>query len=132
MRSRTTMLARIARLEQQRNRLFAPRLILKLHGKSDDEVIGFKTASGLVAMRTPGEALDALQARAWELGASVVLETLYRPENRPSVDVAEPSAPPVPPAEPEDPFALAGIGREATREELIRMGAIRVPPERLI
>jgi hypothetical protein len=107
-----------------------PRITLALYGRTADEIIGYR-AGKLVAMRTPGEPLAELQDRAWALGSAFMLEALYRPENRPSA-VAVPSALPPVPAEQADPFALAGIGRRASREELERMGAIPVPPERLI
>ena len=126
-----TLKARIERLERRKTRRPFPRLILAIYGQTLESIIGYRNR-GVVAMRAPGEPLDALEARAWALGSAFILEALYRPENRPSADDGEP-VPFAPwPAEPDDPFALAGVGRMASLEELIRAGAIRVPPERLI
>ena len=126
-----TLKARIERLERRTKRRPFPRLILAVYGQPLQSIIGYRNR-GVVAMRTPGEPLDALEARAWELGSAFILEALYRPENRPSA-VAEPvSSAPIQIA-PEDPFALAGIGRRASPAELLASGAVRLPtPERLI
>ena len=126
-----TLKARIERLERRKTRRPFPRLILAIYGQSLESIIGYRNR-GVVAMRAPGEPLDALEARAWELGSAFILEALYRPENRPSAAVAAKVSDPPMLAERADPFALAGIGRKATAEELLAMGAVRVPPERLI
>lgn len=93
------------------------------------EVIGVQ-GLGVAVMRAAGEPLGELQARAATLTGARILKTLYAP---PAVK-SEPVAAPVRPSEaaPADPWALAGIGRQATRQELVQMGALAVPPERLI
>ena len=131
MPKRAALRTRIERLERRKTRRPFPRLILAIYGQPPESVIGYRNR-GVVAMRTPGEPLDALEARAWELGSAFILEALYRPENRPSAAVTAMASDPLMPAERGDPFALAGIGREATAEELLAMGAVRLPPERLI
>lgn len=126
--------ARLARLEQRKFGRRLPRIIYSIHGRDEVELIGYRIGN-VTVMRAPGEPLGELQARAWGLGAGHALEALYRPENRPSAVLAEPWTPPPTPAEPEpDPYAVGqpGIGAIASREMLERMGAIPVPPERLI
>lgn len=93
------------------------------------EVIGVQ-GLGVAVMRAAGEPLGELQARAATLTGARILKTLYAAP----VGKIEPApAPaPVPEAVPVDPWALAGIGRRATRQELIEMGALAVPPERLV
>jgi hypothetical protein len=98
-----------------------------------DEVIGYvgeRDGKRITIKRQPGEGLDALQDRAWALVTSRSVFALYVPATAPQCeDLAPPSAW-VPEAAPADHRALAGIGRRATRDELIRMGAIHVHPER--
>lgn len=123
--------SRLAKLEQVKVRRFAPRLVYKIYGRDDRSLIGFETSEGIAVMRSALEPLEALKERAWELTSGVTLSALYAPVTAPETDNTEPLALPSLP-EPSDPYALAGIGREATREELIRMGAIRIPQERPI
>lgn len=126
---------RLERLERQRNRRPFPRVIFGIFDKEPDEVIGYEGSSGgtsMTILRQPGEALETLRARAWQLVSAPTLFTLYGAfPARQSISPPPPHAPAPPPA-PGDPWALAGIGREASREELTRMGAVPVPPERLI
>jgi len=56
-----------------------------------------------------------------------VLNTLYAS----SLPKSAPVATPAPATVSIDPWTLAGIGRRASRQELIEMGALAVPPERL-
>lgn len=127
--------ARIARLERQRHRRPFPRVIFAILDKQPEDVIGYegdRTETRLTILRQPGEPLEALQARASELVGSPHLFTLYAPSPaRQSGNLA-----PAPTATPEpalvDPWALSGMGREASRDELIQMGVIPVPSERLV
>ena len=81
-------------------------------------------------MRAAGEPPGQLQARAATLTGARFLRTLYAAPAASAAPV--PAPPPVPEAVPVDPWALAGIGRRATRQELIEMGALAVPQERLV
>ena len=54
----------------------------------------------------------------------------FKPLAAPETDRAKPSAAPV--AEPWPAEPIPGIGRVASRAELIKAGAIPGPPERLI
>ena len=124
-----TLKERIARLERRKSGRSIPRVILAIYERTDDEIIGYQ-AGKLVVMRAPGEVLSELQDRAWALGSPIMLVALYRPENRPAA-IIEPTVPPD--FAPSDPFASAGIGRQASPAELLAMGAIQPPtPERLI
>lgn len=93
------------------------------------EVIGMEGA-GIAVMRGAGEPLGQLQVRAATLTGARILRTLYAAPAVKSEPVRAPAPPPE--AVPVDAWALAGIGRQATRQELIEMGALAVPPERLI
>ena len=134
-----TLKARIERLERRKTRRPFPRLILAIYGQPLESIIGYRNRC-VVAMRTPGEPLDALEARAWTLGSAFIIEALYRPSSAVGRDDSDFGAitaadAPAEPSGPEiDEYAVGqpGIGAVADREALIRMGAIRVPPERLI
>jgi len=124
---------RVARLERQHDRRPFPRVIFGIYDKEDAGVIGFagdRAGSRIDVMRLAREPLAACEARAWELVGSLSLFTLYGPASAHS-HMASAHAPPLEPA-PVDPSALAGIGRKANREELVRMGVIPMPPERLV
>lgn len=88
--------ARIERLERRSHCRPFLHILLHIHGRDDEaEVVGYR-AGKLTFLRGPSEPLQALQARAFASGASITLGALYRPENRPAADVAEPTAAPVP------------------------------------
>jgi hypothetical protein len=133
---------RIERLEQRFERCSTPRLFFK---RCDEEQAGEITgvmAGNLHVLRVEGESEIELLARARELAPDVpMLFATYAEKGRyapPERDEEAEDSPDAPDAEiapatlPVDPFTLAGIGRAATREELERMGAIHIPPERLI
>lgn len=128
---RAGLRTRLDRLERQRFRRPFPRIVMAIYGMPFESIIGYR-AGKLTVLRAPDEPLDALQARAWALTASFALETLYDAVRAGQGEVAKPDDAPTAVAAPPHPFALAGIGRKATREELEQMGAIRVPPERPI
>lgn len=126
---------RIARLERQRDRRPFPRVIFGIYDKEDTNIIGFageRAGNRIDVMRVAGEPLAACEARAWELVGSPSLFALYSPASARQSDVPAPAHAPAPEPAPIDPFALAGIGKRASRQQLIEMGAIPVPPERLI
>lgn len=122
---------RVKRLEKRLGRRKPlPAIITGIYPEEmPGEVIGIE-GLGVAVMRAAGEPLGQLQARAATLTGARILKTLYA---APAASAAPAPAPaPVPEAAPVDPWALAGIGRQATRQELIEMGALAVPPERLV
>lgn len=126
---------RIARLERQRDRRPFPRVIFGIYDKEDADIIGFagdRAGTRIDVMRLAGEPLEACEARAWELVGSPSLFTLYSPASARQSSVAAPAHAPAPEPAPVDPFALAGVGKRASRQQLIQMGVIPVPPERLV
>lgn len=132
MRGNTALAARIARLERALAPRPLPRLAFLIHQDDVPEtaIEGFRTCEGTRIPRNPGEALSDLLRRAWgQPGIGLSLFACYPPDAEPVP--AEPQPNVGTPAEP-DPFALAGIGREATVAELTRMGIIPSPAERLI
>lgn len=128
MTRHATLAARIARLERAKRPRSLPRMVFTLYDQ-EDAVAGFSGPSGEVVEREPFEAVTALSARAWAIIGGHSMWATYpdavwdEPEEVPPNIVAmgwtEPE--PIKP-EPVDPFALAGIGRRATPEELARMG----------
>lgn len=127
--------ARLRRLERRQDRRPFPRVIFRIFDTPTESIIGYegeRDGTRLTILRQPGEALETLQARAWELVGSPFLFTLYGPTSVRQSDAPAPPDAPAPEPAPVDLFALAGIGRRASRDELIRMGAISVPPERLV
>lgn len=127
----TGLRTRVKRLEKRLGRRKPlPTIVTGIYAEEmPGEVIGLE-GLGVAVMRAVGEPLGQLQARAATLTGARILKTLYA---APAVKIEPVPAPaPVPSAVPVDPWALAGIGRQATRQELIEMGALAVPPERLI
>jgi len=122
--------SRLAKLEYQTVHRVPPRIIFHVHGRTDDELRGFQTSEGVMVMRMPEEALDALEGRAWGLTNGLTLAALYAPLATPETELAEPSAAPL--AEHWSVESVPGIGRVASRAELIKAGAIPAPPERMI
>ena len=108
-----------------------PTFIMAIYeDKNPGAVIGIE-GGGVRVMRAASEPLEALQTRAAAQIPARILKTLYAAPEASQSDVPAPALVAPPPA-PFDPWARAGIGREASRAELERMGAIPVPPERLI
>lgn len=119
------------RLKRLGNRKHLPTIVTGVYDNPGAEVIGLEGNGVAVIRAGQQESLGALASRCATLTGARVLKSLYAP----SLPKIEPVAPaPARPAEasPVDPWALAGIGRKATRDELIRMGAIAVPVERHI
>lgn len=127
--------ARIARLEARLERRPFPRLVAHLYNHDPESIIGFggdRAGTRISVVRLACEPLAACEARAWELIGSHFLFALYRPQKGVGGDDAAPADAPSPQPTRVDPWALAGIGREATRAELEKAGAIPFPVERLI
>ncbi len=118
------------RLKRLGNRKPLPTIVMGIYDNSGAEVIGLQ-GNGVAVMRAgPQEPLGTLASRCATLTGARVLKTLYA-RSLPKIEpVAAPA--PAPEAVPVDPWALSGIGRQATRQELIEMGALSVPPERIV
>lgn len=105
---------RLTKLQPKPPRQFTPpRMVMALYDHSGDE-IGYSSGSGSTVMRQPFEPLEQLTARAFsELGATTLF-AVY-----PNVGIEAPPAPtPIanpPQSAPDDPFALAGIGKTDAR-----------------
>lgn len=132
---RTGIRTRLARLEKRlaKRRPF-PAVFMSVYPDANPgPLLGYE-GNGVRVMAEPGEALGELQARAATATGARFLCALYGPETAAPAPVAAPRTPPAmwKPEPGPDPFALAGIGRRASRAELERMGALWVPPERLI
>ena len=79
-----------------------------------------------------GETLRELKARAVAELPGRFLQVLYA-ATAASERASEPSPAPTPADAPEAaPRPVPGVGRVASRDELIRAGAIPVPPERIV
>lgn len=129
---RTGLHVRLARLEGRRGNRPLALLILDTVYPEDatGDVIGAE-AGDVHVERRAGEPLSDLLRRAYAETGAMHYAARY-PEN--PADLAPPApepAPALPEGAQDDPWALAGIGRRATRSELERMGAAWLPPERL-
>lgn len=131
MRHHSDLLKRLRRLEGRLRERRILRVVMRVFDQTDDQVIGVfgdKDGARVTVLRQPGEALDALEARAFAMIGGSFLGTLYAASERPEpahTRAHVPEASETPPA-----ANLSGIGRRATRAELERMGVIPVPPER--
>ncbi len=126
---------RLARLEKRlTTRRPLRRIVFGIYPDEPQGELEGMEGGGVRVMRAAGEALDAFRTRALAEIPSRIVVSLLGPSPAPA------AAPPAPRTAPTmwapqpgpDPFALAGIGRRASRAELEQMGALWVPPERLI
>jgi hypothetical protein len=133
MHGLATLRSRIARQEARKRpvRRFRPVVFRLYDGQRRDAPVAAKGgAAGIVINRQPGEGEAAFINRAVAaIGARIVI-LIYPPEIAAEAIVEMP-AEHWPDLQPEIEPDLGGIGRRATREELERMGAIHMPPERL-
>lgn len=142
MRKRTALLARLERLERQQQRRPLPRLVFKLCPQEQaGEIVGFNVGNVHV-VREAGETAEQCAARAFALTpTAVAIAAVYaeQPRSRQEREEARSATQPAPdtatasggaPSESGDPFALAGIGRKATTDELWFAGWTRGPAER--
>lgn len=130
MRRRAGLLTRLERVERRKRAKRFPRIVLHVGEREEAEIIGYQAGNVTLLRNGPIEPLGELQARAWGLGSTAALFALYVRPTAPESKVAEPIAAP-PAAEPwVEP--VPGVGRRASRDELIKAGGIPVPPERLI
>lgn len=137
---RVGLQARLDKLESKRRTgTRFRRVIYGVFGASVEDAIGFQ-AGNVHYMRADGESAHDAAQRAFESGSrviGVILPLLGSGGAQEGVEALEPSqsptdAPDACGAAPRDPFALTGIGRRASRAELVRMGVIANPPERLV
>lgn len=108
-----------------------PTIIMGVYPEEQSGPIVGLEAGGVPYRLKLGEALAALQRRVADATPARMIRTLYgaprtAPErhSEPARHLTSAAAPVSPPE------GVPGIGRIATREELIRLGAIAVPPER--
>lgn len=128
---RSGLRTRLARLERQRVRRPFPRRVFGIYDKEDADVIGVE-AEGVTVIRLASEPLVDLHARAFAMTGALVLFTLYVAARAATERDDGPSGYRTPTPAPRD-APRAGIGRMATVDELVNMGAIPVPtPERLV
>lgn len=133
MKGYATLTARVRRLEtQNRSRRPKPPIIFTVYPDQPcGGIIGLAGMAGATVDRGWSEPLADLARRARAaLGGARVMIARYAPSVAPQPPLPTP-VPPPPEPKPSDPYALAGIGREATRAELERMGYIDMPPERI-
>ena len=139
MIKRQSLRARIERLETRKIGCNFPRLTFILFDRDEADIVGaeadFVGSSPVYVIRQPDEPIGELIERAYSIsGALSVILAYSAQEGRSATHAARTPqiAPDEAPAKP-DPYALASIGRVASRAELERMGAIPLPgPERLI
>lgn len=115
---------RLDRLEARDRPRRLPRMAFIIHEEDapSDHVVAFKAFNGPEVPRLPGEALSALLARAWATpGTGSAMFAVYAHKSK-LEQPEEVPAEPTQPLMPDDPYALAGIGRRATKAELNRMG----------
>ena len=132
--------SRLDRLEQRITRRAPPRIVFRIHDRDDGEVTGYR-AGNVAVVRSEGETAQTCANRAFELQPSAgFIAAIYakRPwsaderEEAPQRCAVTADAPTASDGQQIDPYDVGqpGIGRIASREELERMGAIAVPPER--
>ncbi|MEJ7776454.1 MAG: hypothetical protein WKF52_03505 [Sphingomicrobium sp.] len=145
IRNNATLKARIERLEKRTSARRVRRMTFGLFDRDESNIIGVEAdvvgSSRPYVMRQPDEATSALIERAYNVTGALSLRIVYAQarqprqerEDRRSATHAAPDTLTASDGLPSDPYALAGIGRAASKDELIRMGAIPLPcPERLI
>jgi hypothetical protein len=126
---------RVKRAEKrQRHRKPKLAIIAAIHpDEQPGPIVGFECNGKRVDLK-PGETLPELQRRALATLPGRMLRTLYA--DSPRIDEAAPVASKPPKAPIANPWPSAGgvpgIGRVASRAELERAGAIRIPPERIV
>lgn len=137
---RAGLRARLEKLESKRQsaRRFR-RVIYSIVGTELDDCLGFQ-AGNLAVLRNPGESMTDCAKRAFASTGCVVIGSILPKSGSGSAAESEEAVKPSLPATnvgsalreaPSDPFALAGVGKRATAEQLARMIG-GVPVERLL
>lgn len=134
---KSPLLARVAKLEAALTPRTFPRMVFSAYD-AESLCQGVSGPSGAIVPRVAGESTSDLLARSVGiLGSSPALWFTY-PEEWLNAEEQLPESActrsePEPEPKPVDNWPdLAGIGRQATREELERWGVIAVPAERLL
>lgn len=127
---------RVKRAEKRnRHRKPAPTIITGVYGEEQPgPVVGIEGDNGQRLKLKPGETLPELQARALALPGRF-LRLCYGSARAARNDETAPAATTPTKALETAPWPAvgdAGVGRVATRDELIRMGVIAVPAERIV
>ena len=125
---------RLARLERQTQERRWPKVCSGVYD-SEADLIGIGDGASNHLERQPGESLEQLSARAFATFGNVKnLAALYAPRLAPEPPQRDLSKMPMPTPEtaPRPFVGIPGVGRIASLAELQQMGAIVVPPERLI
>lgn len=133
MRLNLTLRRRVEAVEKrQRHRKPLPKVFSGIYREEQPgPIVGIGSEGKVVRLR-PGETIEQLQSRAMAELPGRFLQVLYAATDAPE-RASEPSPCPTPTDAPEDaPRAVPGIGYEADRATLERMGAWPVPPERLV
>ncbi len=132
---------RLARLERQSMARRLPRIIAHIYEMDPNTIVGFRGGGTLGdnhCDRAIGESVNDCATRAFIQCNATFIAARYASQDAPEDD--SPPSPGNGPSEaaspsvgiPANPYTLAGIGRRASRAELERMGALSVPPERII
>lgn len=128
--------ARVKRVEKRLGRRKPlPTIITGIYPEEQPgPIVSFEGNGGQRAELKPGETLPELQRRALALPGRM-LRTCYRPVRAARSDETRKGATSpalTSEATPWPSLGDAGVGRVALRDELIRMGAIAIPAERLV
>jgi hypothetical protein len=118
----------LERLEKRhRRRRPLPAIIMGIYPEEQPGAVLGIDGGGMFVAMTAGETMPELHARAVASIPARILAVRYNPAKASQNHVQ-----PAPAALAPDPAPVPGIGRVATRDELIRMGAIRAPAERFV
>ena len=127
--------SRLVRLELKSQARRLPRVIAYIYDMKPSEIVGFRgggTFGENQCDRASGEAVNDLASRSFDLVGSTFLAAVYARHSAGGEDSTASPSPTAPSASDRAPADLGGIGRRASRAELERMGALPVPPERII
>ena len=127
---RASLRARIEKLERKTQARRWPQVCAGIYDCSDEDLIGVEgwlDGISIQIARLPGETLQDLAARAFTSGTVLNLAAIYAPRLAPGPPQRDLNQMPMPIPEtaPGPNVGIPGV-------ELQQMGAIAVPPERLI
>ena len=134
---RASLRARIEKLERKTQTRRWPQVCAAIYDIEDDYLLGVEgwlDGVSIQIARLPGETLQDLAARAFTSGTVLNLAAIYAPRLAPEPPQRDLNQMPMPTPEtaPRPIVGIPGVGRIASLAELQQMGAIAVPPERLI
>lgn len=122
-----SLAGRIGRLERRHDRRPFPRRVFGIYDHSEDEVFGVE-ADGVTVLRA---ACRLAWPRLHHDRRAMPVQPLYGSPERHRARRRGARYPKRRPAPDDAPRPIPGIGREATRDELVRMRAISAPPSGL-